>query len=398
MMRTVHRILATFAVTVLLYLGVTGSLMQSLDLAEIISGAPERAPGMQSINEGKNGNLEYAVVTVGDYDAAPLPKDLDVPQALHTVLEGLHREIPGAHPTFVELRVANGSTIGQARFGPINPRHFADGIRAVDARTGAAVAAVDVVPMVPALSARETLKHWHRFWNRRDVPGVYVELLCGTILWVLLVTGLTMYFRMLKQRRKIRRPQLFWKGGGRWRELHRIIAVAAAILLIAVAFSGTWLGFESTWHTFQGGAPSARVAELGDAEVMEMADATLRALHAFDPRVAVKVLRMRSYAGMSQGVVVTDDPVTRQLVFNTATGKPVGLSEPGYPPSGFPLGVATHEWVKHFHSGFLFGPWARVLDLLAGLSAIFLAVSGLTMYLDMYGRRRRSGRKALFWK
>ena len=58
----------------------------------------------------------------------------------------------------------------------------------------------------------------------------------------------------------------------------------------------------------------------------------------------------------------------------------------------------VHEWVKHFHSGYLFGLPARVLDLLAGLALVFLSVSGLIMYFEMYRRRVRAGRKGAFWK
>jgi uncharacterized iron-regulated membrane protein len=53
--------------------------------------------------------------------------------------------------------------------------------------------------------------------------------------------------------------------------------------------------------------------------------------------------------------------------------------------------------MKHLHSGFLFGTWARLLDLLAGLSLIFLSASGLWMYLQMYKRRRVGGRAGFFW-
>ena len=37
------------------------------------------------------------------------------------------------------------------------------------------------------------------------------------------------------------------------------------------------------------------------------------------------------------------------------------------------------------------------MDLFAGLSLIFLSLSGLIMYVDLLRRRRRGGRKQLFW-
>jgi uncharacterized iron-regulated membrane protein len=399
-MRIVHRILSVIACLVLLYLGVTGSLIQILDLKEILGGAPESSVGMQSINEGKNGHPDYAVLTSGDYTAAPLPAYFDVLKGLGIALRGLHEQRPDSQPTFVEMRSSDGATIGQAHFGQsaFDPNHDEEGLVAVDATTGAVVHPVSVPPPIPPHSFRETLKKWHRFWVHHDVPGVYAELLAGIALWSLLVTGLIMYFRLLRQRRRIGRKQLFWMAGGRLRGYHRAVSVIAALLLIVVAFSGTWLGFESSWHTFVSPPPHIRTPELSDAEILGMAGATLQALRATEPSVRIKVLRVREYGGMKQGVVVTDEPVTRQLVFNTVEGKEVSLTELGYPTSGFPFGLQMHEDIKHLHSGFLFGLWARVLDLLAGLSLIFLCVSGLVMYLDMWNKRRSGGRGQFFWR
>ena len=398
--RVVHRILSIIACAVMLYLGVTGSLIQFLDLREILGGAPETAAGMQSINEGKNGNAGYVVLTPIDYGAAPLPQDLDFRGAFDIVLKGLHEQKPDAQPIYVELRIANGVIIGQARFG--QPATGIDninkGLIAVDAATGAPAAPVLVSTLRPEPSFRQTLKEWHRFWKRSDVPGVYAELLSGVVLWALMLTGLTMYFRLLKQRRRLGRKQLFWMSAGRWRAFHRAVSVIAAVLLIWVALSGTWLGVESVWHTFQGRPPRSTSPGLNDQDILSMVGATLSYLHTTEPAVRLKILQVRTYAGMKQGIVVTDEPAARQLVFNLATGKPVSLTEPGYPPSGFPFGLQTHEDIKHLHSGFLLGLWARVLDLVAGLALIFLSVSGLVMYLEMWNKRRAGGRGQFFWK
>lgn len=37
------------------------------------------------------------------------------------------------------------------------------------------------------------------------------------------------------------------------------------------------------------------------------------------------------------------------------------------------------------------------MDVFAGLSMVFLSASGLYMYVDLLRRRRRGGRKQLFW-
>jgi uncharacterized iron-regulated membrane protein len=95
---------------------------------------------------------------------------------------------------------------------------------------------------------------------------------------------------------------------------------------------------------------------------------------------------------------VTATNPTRQRVYNAASGDEQSLSSPLYPPGTFPFGTDVHEWAKHFHSGELIGLPAQLLDLLAGLSLVFLSASGLWMYLEMWRKRVNSGRKALFWK
>ncbi|TCM16613.1 putative iron-regulated membrane protein [Novosphingobium sp. PhB165] len=399
-MRMVHRVISLIACVVLFYLGVTGSWIQILDIRETLSGAAEATPVMQSINEGRYGNMDFAVMTQRDYAAAPLPADLDFHAAFSRVLGALHRSHPGELPTFVELRMADGRPIGQARFGqePRDPRKFAQGVQAVDVESLKSVPTADIMPVFPPPSLRQSLKEWHRFWSRHDVPGVWFELLAGVAMWVLIITGLTMYFRLLKQRRKINRPGLFWMTSDRWRSLHRAVSLASAVLLVWVAFTGTWLGFESVWHSLQPRSGNHEIQGLSDGQVLQMVDETLAGLRKADVQAPIRVLRVRDYWGMKQGVVITAEPVTRQVIINTANGSPAGLTEPNYPKSGFPFGIVTHELIKHLHSGFLFGLWARIFDLLAGLALIFLSSSGLVMYLQMYGIRLKSGRRALFWK
>ena len=413
-MRTVHRAVAFIAVLFTLYVGVTGTLMQSIDLVTLISGAPETNRTMQSINEGKFGNRPYSVMSVADWSEASLPTGYGIDNAFATTLSAFHRTVPGIAPQFIELRVAHGKVIGQAGYldpskpppKPGRPRaQDPDPIelKAFDAATGQPVAPVKLRNAVPAHSLRQSLKQWHRFWgpdtiSPRDTPGVYIESLVGLMMSTLIVTGLVIYFRLLRQRRKVGRGQLFWMAGNVWRSLHRITSVAAAILLVCVAASGTWLGFESSYHTFTGRPKPAVIGRLTDDQAIRIARATATIIARANPAFPVRVIRVRNYAGMDQGVVITGGSFTRQLIYDAKTGRETNLSEPNYPSSGFPLGMDVHEWVKHFHSGYLFGLPARFLDLFAGLSLIFLSVSGITMYVEMYGKRRKSGRTALFWR
>ena len=408
-LRTGHRVLAFAACVLLLYIGVTGSLIQALDLGAVLSGKPEADPTMQSMNEGKFGNNIYSAVTVADWDAPALPANLDMAKAISTTLAAFHQARPGVVPAFVDLRMLGGRAVGEVAYpdpnGTPDPRRRGMPLSALafDAASGAPATASDLRGAFPGPSLRQTLKQWHRFWGPgffglRDVPGVYIELLAGIVMWILIISGLVVYFRLLRQRRRIKRPQLFWMTQDVWRSLHRAFAVGSSVLLVLVAASGTWIGFESSWATLNRHEPPAETLAISDAQALQITARTLQAFRADEPTTPIRAIRARVWFGQAEGAVVTATNPTRQRVYNAATGAEQGLSSPLYPPSAFPLGTDVHEWAKHFHSGELIGLPTQVLDLLAGLSLVFLSGSGLWMYWDMWRKRAGTGRKALFWK
>lgn len=408
-MRTVHRVLSLIACLVLLYIGVTGTLIQTLDLTAILSGKPESDPTMQSVNEGKFGNGFYSAVTFADWSGAALPADIDVHKGFAVALAGFHKAKPEVAPAFVELRMIDGKAVGQVAYpdphAPPDPRRRGTPVSALafDVITGQQVQSSDVRGAYPGPSWRQSLKQWHRFWGpgffgTRDAPGVYVEFIAGLAMCVLIVTGLVMYFRLLKQRRKIKRPGMFWMTSDTWRSLHRAVSVAASVLLVLVAFSGTWIGFESSFGTFNRHKPSRETLAITDEQAQQVAQSTIRAFRADEPTTPIRAVRARVWYGQAEGAVVTATMPTRQRVYNSASGTEQHLSSPLYPKDPFPFGTDVHEWMKHFHSGELFGLPARLLDLLAGLSLIFLSVSGLWMYVDLWRKRAKSGRNNLIWK
>jgi len=135
-----------------------------------------------------------------------------------------------------------------------------------------------------------------------------------------------------------------------------------------------------------------------DAELASMVGATLSSFHNAYPDTGIKVLRLRYFVGYPQGVVVAADKTSSQLVWNTRTGAIMTMWEPGYPDLSFPTGWELHQKLKQFHRGDLFGMPGRWLILLAGMSLVYLSLSGCVMWLQQYRRRRDSGRNGLFWK
>ena len=76
-------------------------------------------------------------------------------------------------------------------------------------------------------------------------------------------------------------------------------------------------------------------------------------------------------------------------------------AQPAVPP-GFvcpetmtcrPKPASPPKWnvglLHHLHSGETFGPVGVIISIMCGLSLLFFAISGLTMYIQMFSRRGR---------
>jgi hypothetical protein len=199
------------------------------------------------------------------------------------------------------------------------------------------------------------------------------------------------------------------------RRLHRWLSILAAALVLYVAVTGMIMAFDSVWTTaymarnglvFSGGGPPTALLKMfandgtvADPELAPMLRTTLAAAgDRVSAALPARVLRLRTYGGMAQGVIVTGDEVAEQLVFNAKTGQPASLYEEGYPKTPMPLQWNVHEVAKRLHRGDYFGLTGRWMDLLTGLAILFLTISGMVMYLQLYRVRRKRGQRQLFWK
>ncbi len=129
---------------------------------------------------------------------------------------------------------------------------------------------------------------------------------------------------------------------------------------------------------------------LPEAQLPAMLRTTLAAYEAADANEPVKVVRLRYFAGMPQGVIVYGEQDTRQLAFNTETGETASLSGPGYPRTGQTFGWQGDQILKGFHRGDFIGMPGRWLSLITGLALLFLSISGGVYDFDLR-RKQKSG-------
>jgi uncharacterized iron-regulated membrane protein len=392
--RSLHRIVSALAVVLTLYLGVTGSLIELIDFRTIITAPSPFDPNLRAIREDFAGPGGYEVLGAEDYLAQSLPGKADLPALAKTSLKAARTALGEAPLSYFELRMAHGQPVAEVQSG--------ERLLRIDATTGQSLGTPPPRRgddhRGPPESQRNTVKHLHRMTTFGDW-ALWLNIFAATALVVLISSGWIIYYRVWAMRRRIKRPNPFWNGGGTWRSLHRSISAACALFLTIVTLSGSVLAYESLifGRYMQNHRPSRHHAAppaLDDAQIPAMLRATLAAA----PDGGIRVLRLRHFGPYAQGVVITNDATAQQLVFNTQTGARMSLTEPGYPDTGFPFGWQVHQWAKSVHRGDFFGLPGRIMSLLAGLAMVYLSVSGIVMYANMWAKRREAGLKGLFWK
>ena len=407
-LRAIHRFVTIFVVLFTLFLGVTGTLIQLVDLRAVLFHYPATDANVRAMREAFDGQGDFAVRRVEDYSAQTLPAGFDYSAALAKLLRAGRAAVGDTPLAYVEFRMAGAVPVGQVG---VERGHIR-----FDAATGATLETVKADPrenQMPA-STRNTFKHLHRMTTFGDW-ALYINVIVAFGLAMMIVTGLLIYWKLYAVRRKIKRPGVLWSGGGAWRSLHRSISILAAAFLIVVVLSGAWLAVESLSFGFYmaahrpapgqprppGGPPKRPGNDLSrakDAELPDMLRVSLAAARRDVPDEPIAVVRLRYYSGYPQGVIVTGGGKSQQLVYNASTGSAMSETEPNYPEVGFPFGWQAHQTAKSVHRGDYFGITGRVMDLLSGLAMIYLSVSGIVMYYTMWRKRQGAGRPSLLWK
>jgi hypothetical protein len=407
-MRAFHRWISILAASFALYLSVTGTLIQSIDLYTLASHAPANDPNLRGIRESINGPPNFEVIADQDYAAAALPAGLDLDTAMAAGMKSARGLLGTAPVRYIEVRMAGNRPIIQVR----SP-HELLAFDARDAQPLPGFSREQLDPLPAQTQSVPSTRTWVKGLHRMTAFGdwaLWINLVVAISLCALILTGLVMYFRLLAARTRLRRPGPFWYAGDWWRTLHRCVAIVAAAFVIVATLSGFVLAIDSLGHGFfmaglkaggRAGSSKVRFADasspLSGAELPTLLRTTLGAFRTSHADTPIKVIRLRYFAAMPQGVIIAGGDDTRQLVYNAASGREVSMTEPGYPETGQPFGWQEHQLMKQIHRGDWLGLPGRGMDLVAGLAIVFLSVSGGVMYVSAWNRRRRGGRAAFFW-
>jgi len=324
-------------VIVTLYLGTTGTLIQLVDLRSLLGHAPATDVNMEALREGGNGPGAFQVISDPDYSAAVLPSDLKLETSFAKVLNTASKVAGNAALGYVEMRMIDGKPVGQIKADRQLLRF--------DAVTGDAIPgsfAETKINQSPD-SLRNTVKRLHRMTAIGNWT-LWINVVAGTALLVLIVTGLWMYFQLYSARARVRAHPtgLFWSAGGRWRSLHRWISLCAAVFLLVVALSGTWLAVESLGfgiymasHPPRPRAVSAPrtplpdgITALNEAVIPAMLSTTLASFKTSMPNTSMRVLRLRVYG--DRGGIEWDGERPNHLRLTRYRQPPLTLTRGGF--------------------------------------------------------------------
>jgi len=414
-MRSIHRWLTTIFVVVLLFLALTGLAIQVDDLLAIAGLGPHPALEMAGINGGAE-SMDPNYVALGP----GIPR----PAATHTPLAGDPAQLVAAALATVNRAAADHpvNSVEWRALGnvPDFSFTFADS-RApltLNALTGAEVK----MPRDPAAGSGQSFHDLVKAFHNGTVlaaPGIWLIFCTGLSLLVLSLTGLWVYTRMWLQRRALGRSGLFWSAPKEpvlWRRLHRYISIFAAVFLAYIAVTGMLLALDDIVVRFSPGYPPS-LLRAGLPTGMAPGPAAVKPALALDD-LAAEFVRVRAaaqaaapnYRPLSITLTAGQDaqvitPFRSKLGlhpalyrFDAATGAWTNPATAGVPaPSPYVGSLHWHQILKRLHRGDILGADGRWVLVLSDLCLLYLCTSGIVMYLQMLGLRRRIGAKAWFW-
>jgi uncharacterized iron-regulated membrane protein len=241
---------------------------------------------------------------------------------------------------------------------------------------------------------------WMLLWHEQLMSGGAGETAIGLIglaLLFMVVSGLITWW----PRGRFRLGFRITRGGGEttWRTAHRTLGALAAPVLLFSACTGSLMIFKDSLRDVLAlvgpvaAKPSAKVAERPGAPLVSIDGLVSKTHEAIGPW-ALRQLRFGDDGGRGVSVYV-DAPgggigaVTSFVAFDRYTGEELGR----YVSGDLPRANAIVDFLYPLHTGLGGGSVMKAVLLLSAMVLVFLALSGLLLWL-VRRRRLRGKRKA----
>lgn len=174
------------------------------------------------------------------------------------------------------------------------------------------------------------------------------------------------------------------------RKYHRWISVVAALFLVVVGTTGIvlqvqrLLGGEEEQEREREAATETEAAQRVDPSVL--LSRTLAAAQQRAPGRALASIELLPGGDDPKAMVILAGDHARRLIVDGRDGVVV-QDEP----------YEAESLILRIHSGAIFGEPGVFLGIMWGIALVGLSLTGAWVYLDLYRRRRKSGKSGMFW-
>jgi len=227
------------------------------------------------------------------------------------------------------------------------------------------------------------LQDLHRGSILFGTSGHVLGFLAGISLVFLSISGIIMYFDMLKKRKKAGQKVFFWKTGTGMRRYHRHFSTVAMLFLTYVAVTGTLVSF----------------VQFLDVRAVQSVGGGGMAPEFFGGPSAEERAAMQTQMQPEGGPAGAPAGSGAAPAGPPPEGGPGGPGGPGAggPPDRGPI-VALSSELQKWHKGNIIGEFGQWLVVATGIVFLVLSITGLVMYLQMWSNRKKQGRTGLFWQ
>ena len=179
------------------------------------------------------------------------------------------------------------------------------------------------------------------------------------------------------------------------RAFHRWAGTFAALFLAFLALTGValqldlWIGGRPPPGSEERAPAPPPIALPDDATLSAMLTTATRAMRERHPQAQARSIQLDLGAKPRAIVIGGVGPEAPRVTIDLLTGRDVPQPK---------RSANFHNLLQDLHAGYRFGLVGRLISVAVGVALLVLSITGLTVYLDMFRRRRKAGKREVFWR
>lgn len=183
-----------------------------------------------------------------------------------------------------------------------------------------------------------------------------------------------------------------------FRQWHRWLSLLVGLFMAVIASTGILLAVEMI--VYPPDALPPQKASSGPEPILDRQMAETLLGRAFSGTAQISRVGIGSIR--NNFAITTWAPDGKSRTMDADGASISGTVDSGAAPSPVQFGPAAgpnslHRFLINLHSGYMIKPWGSYLSVCCGLTLLFLSLSGLWMYANMFRRRLKLGRRNPFW-